>query len=166
MTWLSSIAETSGHPTGGMVLLSVDTFTAMGESISKTMPIFGKGLRLVRGKRSGYALAVGLMQHRFGPSALEQFRRMSGEHSIGFDVGVGIHAGQVVATPPINLTDHSALAGFFLAHGIVGSPTCLEVLKLAVREPEYRIGVAVAVRSINEGRKGRIQKMIESVLMI
>jgi hypothetical protein len=164
VTWLSTIAETSGHPTGGLVLLSVDTFTAMGEAITRTMPVYSKGARLVKSKKLGYCLAVGLMQHRFGPSAIEQFRRISGEHSIGFDVGVSIHAGQMFSTPPVNLTDPSALAGFFLAHGIVGSPTCHEVLKMAVREPEYRIGVAVAVRSMNEGRKSKAQKLFESFI--
>jgi hypothetical protein len=160
------MAETSGHPTGGLVLLSVDTFVAMGEAIARTIPVFKKGARLVKNKKLGCCLAIGVMQHRFGPAAIEQFRRISGEQLLGFDVGLAIHAGQVVATPPVNLTDPSALAGFFLAHGIVDSPSCLEILKLAVREPEYRIGVAVAVRSINEDRKGRVEKLVESVLMI
>ena len=164
--WFSSIAETSGHPTGGMTLLSLDMIYAMGESIGKRVPVFTKGQRLIKSQKSGYQLAIGALQNRFGPSALEQFRRIAGECSLGFDVGAGIHAGQVLATPPENLTDPSALAGFFLAHGIAGSPTCLEILKIAVREPEYRIGVAVAVRCINDGRKGPVEKLIESVLRI
>lgn len=166
MTWLSSIAETSGHPTGGLVLSGVDEITAMGEAITKNAPVFARGAKLVRTKKPGYHLAVGAMQRRFGPSALEQFRCIAGEHSLGFDVGASIHAGQIVAIPPINLTDPSALAGFFLAHGIVGSPTCIEALKIAVKEPEYRIGVAVAVRSINEGKKRYFHRVLETLLMI
>jgi hypothetical protein len=164
--WLSSVAETSGYPTGGITLSSVDAFASIGEAIVKAVPIFGRGLRLIKKDKTGYCLAIGVMQNRFGPSALEQFRRLAGLHTLGFDIGASIHAGQVVATPPENLLDPSALAGFFLAHGIVDGPGCIEALKIAVREPEYRIGVAVAVRSINDSRKGRIQKMIESVLNV
>jgi hypothetical protein len=167
MTWLASIAETSGHPTGGITLASIDAFATIGEAITKAMPIYTRGARLVKNRKNGYHLAIGTMQQRFGPSAIRQFRALVGyQNWISFDMGASIHAGQVVATPPENLTDPSALAGFFLVHGIVGNENQESILKLAVSEPEYRIGVAVAVRSLNNERKGAVQKIIESALGI
>lgn len=166
MTWIHSIAEASGYPTGGPIVQCIEDFQNLGESVSKRMPVFGKGMRLIKEKKLGYCLAVGLLQHRFGPQAIEQFRAISGDTQLGFDIGASIHTGHLIADAPSNMTDACALAGFYLAHGIVGSPHQLDALKIAVRQPEYRIGVAVAVRSIRESRKSGVQRAIETALGI